>query len=108
MCSTNWAHTLIPNALYYAHDQVDGPIADDTGDERADQWLEYADTELQVVITHPSGISPNKQQLYKNAGKSFTQGLTALPPSAAMREPKLIPEALAAAYFGISRISGAR
>ena len=94
---------MIPNALFYAHDQLDGPIAGETGDERVDQWLEYADTDVQVVVTHPSGIAQNKQQLYTNAGRSFTRGLTGSTNSASMREPRLIPEALAAAYFGISR-----
>lgn len=94
---------LIPNALFYAHDQLDGPITGENGDERFDQWLESADTDVQVVITHPSGIAQNKQQLYKNAGRSFTQGLTGAQPNASTREPRLIPEALAAAYFGISR-----
>lgn len=94
---------LIPNALFYAHDQLDGPTSGETGDERYDQWLESADTDVQVVITHPSGIAQNKQQLYKNAGRSFTLGLTGSQETAATREPRLIPEALAAAYFGISR-----
>lgn len=94
---------LIPNALFYAHDQLDGPITGETGDERFDQWLESADTDVQVVITHPSGIAQDKQQLYKSAGRSFTHGLTGSQETAATREPRLIPEALAAAYFGISR-----
>lgn len=94
---------LIPNALFYAHDQLDGPLTSESGDERFDQWLETADTDVQVVITHPSGISQDKQQLYKNAGRSFTRGLTGSSETDATAEPNLIPEALAAAYFGISR-----
>jgi hypothetical protein len=99
---------MIPNALFYAHDQLDGPVSNDAGDERFDQWLECADTDVQVVVTHPSGIAQHKQELYRNAARAFTHGLTGTQEGRAAREPKLIPEALAAAYFGISRSLGRR
>ncbi len=94
---------MIPNSLFYAHDQLDGPIVSEAGDERFDQWLECADSDVQVVVTHPSGIAHHKRELYKNAARSFAQGLTGTQDPRTAREPKLIPEALAAAYFGISR-----
>jgi len=99
---------MIPNSLFYAHDQLDGPIVSEVGDERFDQWLESADSDVQVVVTHPSGIAHHKRELYKNAARAFAQGLTGTHDARAAREPKLIPEALAAAYFGISRSQGRR
>ncbi len=99
---------MVPNALFYAHDQLDGPIVSEFGDERFDQWLECADNDVQVVVTHPSGIAHHKRNLYRNAARSFAQGLTGTQDARAAREPKLIPEALAAAYFGISRSQGSR
>lgn len=94
---------IIPNSLFYAQDQLDGPVISEMGDERFDQWLESADSDVQVVVTHPSGIAHHKRELYKNAARSFAKGLTGVEDSRAAREPKLIPEALSAAYFGISR-----
>ncbi len=94
---------IIPNSLFYAQDQLDGPVVSEMGDERFDQWLESADSDVQVVVTHPSGIAHHKRELYKNAARSFAKGLTGAEDSRAAREPKLIPEALSAAYFGISR-----
>ncbi|MDF1610325.1 hypothetical protein PZ897_19260 [Hoeflea sp. YIM 152468] len=99
---------MIPNSLFHAHDQLDGPIVSEFGDERFDQWLECADSDVQVVVTHPSGIAHHKRELYKNAARAFAQGLTGTQDNRAAREPKLIPEALAAAYFGISRSAGRR
>lgn len=94
---------IIPNSLFHAHDQVDGPVISEMGDERFDQWLESADNDVQVVVTHPSGIAHHKRELYKSAARSFATGMTGAEDSRAAREPKLIPEALSAAYFGISR-----
>ncbi len=94
---------IIPNSLFHAHDQIDGPVTTEMGDERFDQWLESADSDVQIVVTHPSGIAHHKRQLYKNAARAFATGLTGAPDFRSAREPKLIPEALSAAYFGISR-----
>ena len=69
-------------------------------------WLD-GPTNLQLIITHPTGMSSEKRRLYETATEEFAASLqrgrtetsTAAKPSVV-----LIPESLAAARFGISRL----
>jgi hypothetical protein len=66
-----------------------------------DCWLEGV-RQPRLIITHPAGMSHEKRRLYRLATQSFAASLRGRR-SGTPAEAVLIPEALAAARFGISR-----
>lgn len=71
-----------------------------------DHWLE-GPSHLQLIITHPTGMSGEKRRLYQIATERFAASLqTGRTQTESTSKPSviLIPESLAAARFGISRL----
>lgn len=71
-----------------------------------EHWLE-GPSNLQLIITHPTGMSSEKRRLYQIAAERFATSLqTGGSHAGALPKPSvvLIPESLAAARFGISRL----
>lgn len=91
---------VVPNAL--RHGDL-GNVQAPEGLTPYEQWLECDAGDIQVVVTHPSGVLADKREIYAEAGRALAQQFAAFGQTAAAKEPKLIPEALAAAYFGITR-----
>lgn len=91
---------VAPNALRHG-DLGNAQTAEDLTPH--EHWLDCDAGDIQVVVTHPSGVSVEKREIYAEAGRAFAQEFAAFGRPSAAKEPKLIPEALAAAYFGITR-----
>jgi len=78
---------------------ADADIARRIEDDRLDGRARFA-----VVVTHPSGIDNTRRSIYRRAGRRFLDGFTQR--DAASRQATdvtLVPEAMAAARFGIQK-----
>jgi hypothetical protein len=78
---------------------ADADVARRIEDDRLDGRARFA-----VVVTHPSGIDNARRSVYRRAGRRFLDGFTQR--DAASRQATdvtLVPEAMAAARFGIQK-----
>ncbi|MDH6269465.1 hypothetical protein M2360_004893 [Rhizobium sp. SG_E_25_P2] len=90
---------VAPGALLSTSSQ----ILNDAGGTLFDVWRKAAPSDITAVITHPSGIQDQKLEIYRRAGRRFLEAFSGVHDAAGLREPVLVPEAMAAAYFGIGK-----
>ncbi|SNZ20107.1 hypothetical protein [Cohaesibacter gelatinilyticus] len=87
---------IVPRTLEFFADKDE-----DTGLQLYDAYLDLAPGDLEVVITHPSGIDRKKQNAYKTAGRRFASSVFGTQNSDDVGEPRFISEALASAFYGV-------
>ena len=89
---------------------------DPRGEYRAvlDKWL-AGDERLQLIVTHPSGLSDEKRGIYTDASKRFAERIhsgfkwtNAAPAQVSGIQTVLVSESLAAARFGIEMLLARR
>jgi hypothetical protein len=95
---------VIPRSLTTAAGLPGGVGAD--SQLTADEWIQQGFRELGAVLTYPGGIEHDRKSVYLNAGARLVTALNGEPPETGVQDAwvKLIPEALAAARFGIDEI----
>jgi hypothetical protein len=98
---------VVPSALMEAADPSLGQTAGATS--LLEKWFAGFD-DLGVVLTYPSGIADERRQVYRDAGRRLAAALAGAPPRHSPDDAwvKLIPEAVAAAHYGIAEIIGAQ
>ncbi|NPV19285.1 hypothetical protein [Bradyrhizobium aeschynomenes] len=87
-----------PNALSHDATLLGSAIIKDIERARLDPGVRFG-----VVVTHPCGIDEARRQIYRAAGQRFLQGFCGTTRARA-DDVILIPEALAAARYGIEEI----
>lgn len=90
---------IVPNALQFDHLDQSSSIKE----TYYEKWLKAEPQNMDVVITHPSGIHKGRMLKFKEAGRRFAKALCGDGANEKTRakEPRFVPEALAAAYAGI-------
>lgn len=69
------------------------------GENWLETWREARPEDVQVIVTHPFNAPLALRQGYERAARRFGQRFLGAPG----RPPKLVPEAMCAAFFGIAR-----
>lgn len=95
---------LAPQSLWLSATVGPGMAHDRQSKTMYDRWLDAAPNEIEAIVSHPSNIGEQERRLYEAAGQRFLQRFSGLQPGAQVRAPKLVPEALAAAHFGIEMV----
>lgn len=91
---------LVPQAL-----QEPTRNADPRSHDLLTRWIDGLEG-LGVVLTHPNGIPDARKVLYERAGRRFLAAMNGTSGAAGAPWVKLVPEALAAARFGIDETVG--
>lgn len=90
---------IVPRGLYEAAGLARARA--DSGNDLLEQWLTGLD-DIGAVLTYPGGIEDERKQIYQEAGRRLISGLSGAAASEAW--VKLIPEAVAAARYGIAEV----
>ncbi|TMI99526.1 MAG: hypothetical protein E6G97_21640 [Alphaproteobacteria bacterium] len=95
---------IVPRALHELVRLETNSARQSSSRELLDRWISGLD-QLGVVLTHPSGLRDSCKAMYEEAGRHFLAAMTA--GCSRRAEPaggwvKLVPEALAAALYGIN------
>lgn len=89
---------VVPRTLHYL---VEESSEDYSG--LFNQWLQAQPKQIMTIVTHPTSLEGPQKELYLKAGRRFAEQFTAGYRGAPVREPELVPEALAAAFFAVSK-----
>jgi len=100
------AEYVVPRSLQIMDAAGDEYAMKDGVPDRQDAfqtWLDLTPEDLELVITHPTGIHPDRLTAFKEAGRRFARRLLNEPADSTRCEPKFVSEALAAAHYCIYR-----
>jgi hypothetical protein len=90
-------------AVSALHRMLAGGAADDTADQLARERIEST-KRFAAVVTHPSGIEQSRKQIYHRAGLRFVTAFAGpAAPAPDDSDVTLVPEAMAAARYGIQK-----